>query len=74
MKKKELKSVWIIIDPKGEAWQDTARLSERDCKLAFIRGWVSPVAQYVDNYAADVMYEPFRKAGYKLMELEIKTD
>jgi len=74
MEMKEIESIWIIIDPKGKAWQDTARLSARDCKLAFARGWLSPVAEYVDGYLADTMWYAFSKAGYKIQELHIKTD
>lgn len=71
MNNPKIKSVFFIVEPDGKIWRDSARLDHDECRNAFVRDWIQPIATHIDNHTCWQVFNCFQRAGYRIEEIEI---
>lgn len=68
---RQMKSIFVVMDPKGKVWSDTVATTIQSCQVnfakAFHSGW--PVA--IDYHLAWSIWGVYERIGFKIEEIEL---
>jgi hypothetical protein len=68
----KIKSVFFVIGPDGKIWRESARIDYDECRNAFVRDWMPPIEQHIDNHTCWQVWQCFERGKFKIEEIEIE--